>query len=112
MLYTNLQHIDNALQFQEIVAQNEKVVVACGRMDPTSIAIYNALDLLKESYLGVKFFDFECNNPEFEIVWPEIASSLNPSVVFIHNGEIKKVASGEVSEELFSDYLNEIFTKN
>ena len=37
MLYTNLKHIESAVEYAKIVNENENVMIICGRMGPFSI---------------------------------------------------------------------------
>lgn len=109
MLYTNLNHIESAQQFQQIVEQNKKIVVACGRMDPTSVKLYNELEVLRKRYHHILFYDFECDHPEFRIVLPELAQNSDPAIVLIENGAIKNVVFEQQDYDHLSTHLSDFF---
>jgi thioredoxin 1 len=112
MLYTNLNHIENAADFSKSLTENEKVVIICGRMDASSVQVYrNAADV-KSKYWHVEFFDLEYDNPvsAFFHAIPEVAGqNALPLTVCFKNGKVEKVATGSLSESEMVEILDDVF---
>ncbi len=63
MLDTNLGHIDDADQFRALVANNEKVMVCCGRMGPMCLPVYGIMEQFESKYSDVAFKDMLFDSP-------------------------------------------------
>lgn len=112
MLYTNLNHIENAADFSNSLSENENVVIICGRMDSASVNVYRTAVGLKAKYRHVKFFDLEYDNPvsAFFRAIPEVAGQKAlPVTVCFKNGKIEKVTAGSLSESGMKAILNAVF---
>jgi thioredoxin 1 len=97
MLYTNLKHIESAAQFENILAENENVIIICGKMDPASVSMYRTAESLKSEFKNVCFFDMESDNPEAGVIHnlPEVQQLNNmPLMVCFKNGEVACVQAG------------------
>ena len=59
MLQTNLGHIETEEQFKELIENNEKVAVCCGRMGPMCIPVYDIFEIFREKYPDIQFWDMD-----------------------------------------------------
>ena len=55
MLHTELQEIETAAELEKLIAENENVMVCCGRMGPMCIPVYGVMEELEEERTDVKF---------------------------------------------------------
>ncbi|TNF44383.1 MAG: thioredoxin [Bacteroidetes bacterium] len=114
MLYTNLKHIETAKELKNAVAENENVMIVCGRMGPFSIPVYRIAEELEPLYKQVKFFDMEFDNPESAVIrnLPEVQHlSGFPLTVYFKNGEVVNATSGIQTKEQVINILEHEFTE-
>ena len=112
MLYTNLNHIENAADFSKSLSENDKAVIICGRMDVSSVRVYRAAAELSKKFRHVSFFDLEYDNPvsAFFHAIPEVAGQkVLPVTVCFKNGKVEKVTAGSLSESEMTEILNAVF---
>ncbi len=112
MLYTNLNHIENAADFSKSLSENENVVIICGRMDTASVNVYRTAVGLKAKYRHIKFFDLEYDNPvsAFFRAIPEVAGQKAlPVTVCFKNGKVEKVTAGSLSASEMAEILDDVF---
>lgn len=112
MLYTNLNHIENAEEFTRVIGENENVVVICGRMGPLCIPVYRLVEEMEGQYSHVKFYDMEYDNPEsfFFQALPEVQDLDEiPFIVFYKNGKAVKTAAGLQSRSQIAKNLDKEF---
>jgi thioredoxin 1 len=112
MLYTNLKHLENAAEYAQAIGETEHVVVVCGRMGPSCIPVYRAVEELEKEYRHVKFFDMEFDNPESQVIrsLPEVSQFTGvPFVVYYKNGEVVRATSGVQSKQQLIQALTEEF---
>ena len=112
MLYTNLNHIENAADFSKSLTENENVVIICGRMDTASVSTYRAAVGLKAKYRHIRFFDLEYDNPvsAFFHAIPEVAGQKTlPLTVCFKNRKVEKVTTGSLSENEMAEILDDVF---
>jgi len=114
MLYTNLNHIESASQHAKILAENENVMVICGRMGPMCIPVYGIAEELEEEYTNVKFFDMEFDNPEAFVIrnLPEVRGFMGiPFTIYYKNGKVVKATSSIQSMNQVRSILDENFSQ-
>lgn len=112
MLYTNLEHIETAGDFERITSEYENVVVICGRMGPLCVPVYRVVEELAEEFPLVKFYDMEYDNPEFYFfhVLPEVQGLEEiPFTVFYRNGEPVRSVAGMQPKAYLKEILAEEF---
>ncbi|MFN2169343.1 MAG: thioredoxin, partial [Anaerolineae bacterium] len=63
MLQTNLTHIQNDQDLQAALAENDNVMVTCGRMGPMCIPVYDIMENLEGKYQDVAFRDMAFDSP-------------------------------------------------
>ena len=96
MLYTNLKHIETAVDHARIISENENVMVICGRMGPMCIPVYGIAEELEAEYDHVKFYDLEFDNPESYVIrnLPEVRGFMGiPFTIYYKNGKVVKATS-------------------
>jgi thioredoxin 1 len=96
MLYTNLKHIESAIDYNRVISENKSTVLVCGNMEPLSVQIYHLVESFVKDYKHVTFFDIEYDNPEF-IEIRNLASSKKVEIPFValyRNGILVKVING------------------
>jgi thioredoxin 1 len=112
MLYTDLNHIENAEEYARILNEHENVIVICGRMGPICIPVYRLAVELEEEYGHVKFFDMEYDNPEsyFFHALPEVSDLMEiPFTLYYKNGQVVKATSGIQSKAQMKAILDQEF---
>ena len=63
MLRTNLTHINSEDELKEVIENNEKVMICCGRMGPMCLPVYDIMESLEDKYENVKFVDLDFDTP-------------------------------------------------
>ncbi len=114
MLYTNLTHLETAADLSRMIAENEKVMVVCGRMGAQCVPVYRVAESLENSYREVRFCDMEFDNPESFIVrnLPEVEDFNSiPFTVYYQNGYVVKATSGIQTKEQITGNINELILK-
>ena len=114
MLYTNLTHLETARDLGNMIRENEKVLVVCGRMDPLCVHVYRIVETLEKEFRDIKFCDMEFDNPESLVVreTPEIEFSSNvPFIVYYHYGIVVTASSGLQTKMQITNNINELFLK-
>jgi thioredoxin 1 len=113
MLYTNLKHIESAVQLQQIIRENENVMVVCGRMGPMCIPVYGIAEDLEDEYKHVKFCDMEFDNPEAFVIrqLPEVRGFMGiPFTIYYKNGKVVKATSSIQSKQQVKSILDTEFS--
>lgn len=91
MLQTNLKHLESLDEISTAIAQNENVMVCCGRMGPMCIPVYVSMEALEKDYSHVAFFDQDFDTPAANFIktLPECASFMGlPFTVYFKNGKV------------------------
>lgn len=97
MLYTNLNHIENAAEYAQILSENENVMIICGRMGSLCIPVYRIAEELEGKYAHVKFYDMEYDHPQsyFFHDLPEVHDLEEiPFTIYYKNGIAVKATAG------------------
>lgn len=91
MLNTNLQHIESDEAFDRVLAENENVMICCGRQGPMCLPVYDAMEKLEDRYPDVAFGDMAFDGPTAHNIksLPEVQSFTGlPFTVYFKNGEV------------------------
>jgi hypothetical protein len=111
MLYTNLYHLESALDLGQLLLEKSDVLVVCGRMDPRCVTAYRIAETLEKEYRQVQFCDMEFDHPELQSVrqLPEI-EKLNelPVAIYFKKG----VVADATSDILTTPQLRALLDKN
>ncbi len=112
MLQTNLEHIETEEQLKELIENNEKVAVCCGRMGPMCTPVFAIMQKLKSKYPHVQSRDMDFDIPAASFIrdLPECAHFIGlPFTVYFKNGRVVKATSSIQSEKQITDILDEVF---
>ncbi len=112
-LMTNLEHVITADQHAELLANNENVMICCGRMGPMCVPVYAAMEELREEYPNVKFMDMLFDSPEAGVIRnaPECVGFMGlPFTMYYKNGKVVKATSSIQSKEQIKEILDENFS--
>ena len=113
MLYTNLKHLETAIDHKKAISENENVMVICGRMGPMCIPVYGIAEELEDEYKHVKFYDMEFDNPESSVIrnLPEVRGFMGiPFTIYYRNGNVVKATSSIQTKDQVKSILNKEFS--
>lgn len=110
MLQTNLKHIENLQQYNELIQSGAKVAVVCGRMGPMCVPVYAVMDSLKETYADVTFCDMEFDAPvAMETIrsLPETRSFMGlPFTVYYRDGKVVAATTSIQNKKQVKDIID------
>jgi thioredoxin 1 len=112
MLYTQLNHIESAVDHKKVISNNENVMVICGRMGPMCIPVYGIAERLVDEYSHVKFYDMEFDNPEAHVIRniPEVQGFMGiPFTIYYKNGQVVKATSSIQTKDQVTAILDKEF---
>lgn len=110
MLHTNLKHVLTSDEHKKLIAENENVMICCGRMGPMCIPVYAAMTELEDEFKQVVFADMEFDIPDAAVIRnaPECSGFMGlPFVVYYKNGELVHASSSILSKEQISGALTD-----
>jgi thioredoxin 1 len=113
MLATNLKHLTSEQDFKDTLANNDNVMICCGRMGPMCIPVYGVMEELQGDYKHVAFRDLEFDGPYGHLVrnLPECSNFRGlPFTVYFHKGTLVKATSSIQSREQVTDILDNNFS--
>jgi thioredoxin 1 len=111
-LSTGLQEIESAADLEKLIAENENVMVCCGRMGPMCIPVYGVMEELEEERTHVKFAVMAFDSPEAHIVRnaPEANGFMGlPFTMYYKNGKVAHGTSSIQNMQEVSAILDEKF---
>ena len=114
MLGTNLNHIESDAEFQKVLAENENVMVTCGRMGPMCLPVYDVMENLEDKYNHVAFRDMSFDGPAAHNIKsrPEVQSFTGlPFVAYFHKGELVTATTGRQTKQQVTEILDRDFGK-
>lgn len=114
-LQTNLQEVESAAELQKMIAENENVMVCCGRMGPMCIPVYEVMEEIEADYSHVKFAVMAFDSPESHIIRnaPECRGFMGlPFTMYYKNGQVAKATSSIQNYKQVTSILDENFEKN
>jgi len=112
MLQTDLEHIESEEQLKELIENNEKVAVCCGRMGPMCIPVYDIFEILQENYPDIQFWDMDFDIPAAAIIkgLPECRKFFGlPFTIYYRNGKVVKATSSIQSAKEVKSVIDEVF---
>jgi len=113
MLRTNLEHVSTKEELQELIENNEKVAVCCGRMGPMCIPVYDIFEIFQDEYPDIQFRDMEFDIPGASVIrsLPECRSFNSlPFTIYYRNGKVVKATSSIQSAKQIKDIISEVFS--
>ena len=112
MLQTNLEHVESKEQLEELIENNEKVSVCCGRMGPMCIPVYDIFEIFREKYPDIQFWDMDFDIPAAAVLrdLPECREFFGlPFTIYYRNGKVVKATSSIQSAKDIKDIIKEVF---
>lgn len=112
MLQTNLAHVNSKAELRELIENNEKVVVSCGRMGPMCIPVYDIFEVFQEKYPDIQFRDMDFDIPDADAIrrLPECRTFNGlPFTIYYRNGKVVKATTSIQSAKQIKDIIGEIF---
>lgn len=109
MLNTNLKHILSEADFEKTLAENENVMVCCGRMGPMCIPVYDVMEKLEPKYGHVAFRDLEFDGPVSHVIrnLPQVRGFNGlPFTVYFRKGKVVAATSSVQNRKQVAEILN------
>lgn len=107
-LQTRLGHIHSEAEFKQVIEQNENVMICCGRMGPMCVPVYAAMEILREQYTSVAFYDMPFDHPDAHVIrnLPECHGFMGlPFTVYFKKGEVVKATTSIQNQEQVESIL-------
>jgi len=111
-LLTRLKHIHSEVEFRQVIDENENVMICCGRMGPMCLPVYSAMEILKEQYQQVGFYDLPFDHPDAHVIrrLPECSSFMGlPFTVYFKNGSVVKATTSIQTQDQIEAILKANF---
>lgn len=115
LLRTGLPEIETAAELEKVIAENENVMVCCGRMGPMCFPVYNIMERLDKKHSNVKFMVMAFDNPEAAPIRnaPECSSFMGlPFTMYYKKGKVTQATTSIQTLEQVLEILNEKFGDN
>jgi thioredoxin 1 len=114
MLDTKLQHLGTKEEINEVLANNENVMICCGRMGPMCIPVYGIMKTLEAQYPRVAFRDMDFDSPEASFIkrLPECAGFRGlPFTVYFKKGKVVVATTSIQNRKQVTEILDKEFGK-
>lgn len=111
-LLTRLEHIDSEDQFKKVISGNQQVMICCGRMGPMCVPVYSAMEILKNKYPDVAFYDMPFDHPDAHVIrsLPECRGFMGlPFTVYFKGGKVVKATTSIQTQVQIESILGEFF---
>ena len=115
MLDTNLKHLETEKDIKEALAQNESVMVCCGRMGPMCIPVYGVMEELEREHAHVAFRDQDFDIPAADFIknLPECASFMGlPFTVYFKKGKAVAATTSIQNKAQIKKILDRVFGRS
>jgi len=112
MLQTVVHEIETAAELEKMIAENENVMVCCGRMGPMCIPVYDDMEELEEERTNIKFATMGFDTPEAGIIRnaPECRGFMGlPFTMFYKNGKVAQATTSLINRQQITSILDEHF---
>jgi len=112
LLDTNLKHVKDVQDFQNLISENENVMVCCGRMGPMCIPVYDIMENLESKYTKVAFRDMAFDDQVSATIrsLPEVREFMGlPFTVYFKNGKVVEATSSIQNKGQIISILEEKF---
>ncbi len=114
MLETNLKHIESDSDFEALIAENENVMLCCGRMGPMCLPVYDIMDELQTDYPDIQFRDMDFDGPAAHNILslPEVRNFMGlPFTIYFKSGQVIEATSSIQNKEQIVSILDRRFAK-
>lgn len=112
MLQTDLTTVQSKEELSELIANNEKVAVCCGRMGPMCIPVYGIFEVFQEKYTDIQFRNMDFDTPDADVIkkLPECRGFNGlPFTIYYRNGKVVKATSSIQNAKQIKDIIDEVF---
>jgi thioredoxin 1 len=112
MLQTNLTHIESEEQLKDLIDNNEKAVVVCGRMGPMCTPVYDIMEVLQAKHSDVQFRDMDFDIPAASAIrnLPECLGFMGlPFTIYYRNGKVVKATTSIQTAQQIKSILDDVF---
>ncbi len=112
MLQTNLEHVETEEELKELIENNEKVAVCCGRMGPMCVPVYGIFEVLREKHTDIQFWDMDFDIPVAVMIkgLPECQMFNGlPFTIYYRNGKVVKATTSIQSAKQVKSAISEAF---
>lgn len=112
MLNTKLKTLKSKEELADLIANNEKVVVCCGRMGPMCIPVYDILEVFEEKYTDNQFRNMDFDTADAAAIkgLPECHGFNGlPFTVYYRNGKVVKATTSIQTAKQIKDIMTEVF---
>ena len=95
-LQARLNHIHSEEEFKQVVNENANLMICCGRMGPMCMPVYATMEILKEQFQHVAFYDMPFDHPEAHVIrkLTECTGFMGlPFTVYYKNGTVVKATT-------------------
>ena len=114
MLDTNLKHLGTETDVKEVLADNENVMICCGRMGPMCIPVYGIMEQLEAKYPHVAFQDQDFDIPAAGFIknLPECVDFRGlPFTVYFKKGKVVAATTSIQGKDQVGKILDKEFGK-
>ena len=111
-LPTNLKHVADRAEYNQVLKDHENLMVCCGRIGPMCVPVYQAMTELDSSHPNVEFRDMDFDSLEAHVIrsLPECQGFMGlPFTVYYKNGKVIKATTSIQSKEQVRAILDEHF---
>jgi thioredoxin 1 len=87
-------------------------MICCGRMGPMCLPVYAAMEILRDQYQHVQFYDMPFDHPDAHVIrqLPECRGFMGlPFTVYFKNGTVVKATTSVQSQDQIESILNANF---
>ena len=112
LLRTGLPEIESAAELEKVLAENENVMICCGRMGPMCFPVYNIMERMEKERDNVKFMVMAFDNPEAAPIRnaPECNGFMGlPFTMYYKNGKVVKATTSIQTKDQVTEILDEQF---
>ena len=107
-LQTRLEHIHSEAEFYQVIEEHPNIMICCGRMGPMCLPVYVAMEILKEKYQQVAFYDIPFDHPEAHVIrkLSECRGFMGlPFTVYFKNGAVVKATTSIQTQDQVESIL-------
>ncbi len=111
MLHTSLPHIMSDDDYAAALADNELLMVCCGRNGPMCLPVYDAMESLQGRYDKVAFKVMPFDSPVSKHIrsLPEVRNFMGlPFTIYYRNGQVVNATSSIQSKAQISGILDSL----
>ena len=111
-LQTRLNHIHSEAEFNQVLEENRNVMICCGRMGPMCLPVYAAMEILKEQFQQVAFYDMPFDHPEAHVIrkLSECRGFMGlPFTMYYKGGNVAHATTSIQNRQMITTILDEKF---